>query len=409
MNMKRLPAALLTALLLMMPILSLADAESRLTALESLCDTLEQNHYNLYELADEADWAARKEEAARLAQTLDDGAYAYALVELTASLHDAHTQAGLTPEAQTDMRVLPVQGYWFDDGLRLLAAPEEQAQLVGCTLLAIDGTPIETVYEHFSALLSYDNEAYRRKQFVQSFMNADALSYLGLIESADSATLSVRDEAGNDADVRLSTVSFAQMQSTRFATVQRAATPVAEQARALYQTAELSQDALLISYYSCQEDPNLSMNAFAQQVKAQLEAGGYDRVLVDLRYNGGGDSSVVEPLLKVLGEQRQSRDFKLITLIGENTFSSALMNAVQLRQIGAELVGRPTGGSVNHYGELGYAELEGLPLVLYYSTKHFVMDASYGAGSLLPDTQVPFLYADYIAGRDADVEAALAL
>ena len=72
-------------------------------------------------------------------------------------------------------------------------------------------------------------------------------------------------------------------------------------------------------------------------------------------------------------------------------------------------MGRPTGGSVNHYGELGYAEVEGLPLVVYYSTKRFVMDASYGEGSLLPDTQVPFLYADYIEGRDADVEAALAL
>ncbi len=409
MNMKRLLAGLLTALMLLTPALSLADAERRIEALESLCGTLEQNHYNLYALISEADWKARKEETKRLAQTLDDEAFAYALIELAASLHDAHTQAGLAPEAQESMRVLPLSAYWFDDGLRLIAVPEEQAQLVGCTLLAIDGTPVETVYERFSVLLSYDNEAYRRKQFAQSFMNADALSYLGLLRSADGATLTVRDENGIEADVRLDALSSAQIQSTRFAFAQRAATPAAEQARAIYQATELTEDALLISYYSCQEDPNLPMAAFAQQVKAQLEAGSYTRVLVDLRYNGGGDSSVIEPLLNVLDGLRQSRDIKLITLIGENTFSSALMNAVQLRQIGAQLVGRPTGGSVNHYGELGYAEVEGLPLVVYYSTKRFVMDASYGEGSLLPDTQVPFIYADYIEGRDADVEAALAL
>ena len=58
MNMKRLLAGLLTALMLLTPALSLADAERRIEALESLCGTLEQNHYNLYALINEADWKA---------------------------------------------------------------------------------------------------------------------------------------------------------------------------------------------------------------------------------------------------------------------------------------------------------------------------------------------------------------
>lgn len=109
----------------------------------------------------------------------------------------------------------------------------------------------------------------------------------------------------------------------------------------------------------------------------------------------------------MLDAEKAQKGFALYTLIGENTFSSALMNAVQLKRIGATLVGRPSGGSVNHYGELQSAELEGLPLVVYYSTQRFVMDASYGDGSLLPDITVPFLFENYMSGRDADVEAAL--
>mgnify|MGYP002241565976 CR=1 FL=1 len=45
------------------------------------------------------------------------------------------------------------------------------------------------------------------------------------------------------------------------------------------------------------------MEDFAAQVQADLEAGGYSRVLVDLRNNGGGSDGVIWPLLSVLRQE----------------------------------------------------------------------------------------------------------
>ncbi len=381
--------------------------ESRIAALNALCKTLETGHYNLFELVDAGAWVAKKEETAGKAQALGDTDFSYALMELVGSLHDAHTQVGFRPEEQMHMRILPVQVYGFDDGLRLLAAPDMYEALLGQKVVALNSIPIDEVYERFSVLLSYDNEAYRRKMFSQCFANVDAMHYLGLAAEGERISLTLEDENGAQAQIDLEPLAASQTQAISYGMVQRSATPIAEQARQIYQTAELSPDALLISYYSCQEDPNLPMAEFAAQVKEQIAGKNYARVIVDLRYNGGGDSRVLEPLIDMLDAEKTQKGFALYTLIGENTFSSALMNAVQLKRIGATLVGRPSGGSVNHYGELQSAELEGLPLVVYYSTQRFVMDASYGDGSLLPDITVPFLFEDYMSGRDADVEAAL--
>ena len=400
-------AACLLALLMQTNALAETDADRRIAALNSLCETLETSHYNLFELVDGDTWAARKEETVQKAQTLGDKDFSYALMELAASLHDAHTQVGFRPDAQADMCVLPVQVYGFDDGLRLLAAPDTYEAFLGQRIVALNGIPIDEVYERFSALLSYDNEAYRRKMFAQCFANADAMHYLGLADEGEYISLTLVDANGKQTQIDLKPIMATETQTVSWAMVHRGATPVAEQARQVYQTAEVSPDALLISYYSCQEDPNLPMSEFTAQVKAQIEEKRYERVLVDLRYNGGGNSMILEPLIEMLKEEKEQEGFELYTLIAENTFSSALMNAVQLERIGATLVGRPTGGSVNHYGELQSAELQGLPLVVYYSTQHFVMDASYGEGSLLPDVTVPYLYEDYMAGKDADVEAAL--
>jgi Peptidase family S41 len=58
-------------------------------------------------------------------------------------------------------------------------------------------------------------------------------------------------------------------------------------------------------------------------------------------------------------------------LIGRRTFSSAMMNALQLReQTNATLVGEPTGGTPNSYGEVLSFRLPFSNLVIGYSTKY---------------------------------------
>ena len=178
-------------------------------------------------------------------------------------------------------------------------------------------------------------------------------------------------------------------------------------------------ELLYLAYDSCREDPALSLKDFAAQLEKEFDTGDYRAVLVDLRRNGGGSSPLFWPVEKVLAERSAAAKgpsgLRVYVAISRRTFSSAVLNAMELRSgqawagvppAGAVFVGEPSGGRPNHYGEVRTLALPSLGATLCYSTKHFVMwpgddDAIY------PDLPVPVRYADYAAGRDAVLEAVL--
>jgi hypothetical protein len=91
-------------------------------------------------------------------------------------------------------------------------------------------------------------------------------------------------------------------------------------------------------------------------------------------------------------------------LIGRQTFSSALMNAVQFRKLTkATLVGEPTGGRPNHFGETRTFTLPGSGMTIQHSTKYFRQQAQ-DDDALYPDVRVDVRAADYAAGRDPVME-----
>ena len=141
--------------------------------------------------------------------------------------------------------------------------------------------------------------------------------------------------------------------------------PATARQKCNYCALPLSGQVYYIQYNVCQEDPALPMEDFAAQVQADLEAGSYSRVLVDLRNNGGGSDGVIWPLLSVL-RQEMDDGTEVVGLIGEAT---------------------------SKYIDLGT-----------------LLDADAGRGveSLEPDIAVPQTMADTLAGRDTAVEWLLA-
>ena len=98
----------------------------------------------------------------------------------------------------------------------------------------------------------------------------------------------------------------------------------------------------------------------------------------------------------------------VFVIIGRNTFSSGILNAVDLKKVGARLVGEPTGGSPNHFGEVKTLDLPNSRIQVTYSVKYFkVMDED--ARSLMPDIPIGVCFSDYLAGRNAAIETALSI
>lgn len=414
---RRLALLLFAALLMLSPLVSAqsggAADEARLQDLNALCDALKSSHKNPFTVISEEEFDRRAEALRGRLCGMSDAQFYYELRALVASVGDSHTTIAYTDSNYRHLRALPfavtrMQGRWYAAIL-----PSEHAGLLGWEAVSIDGMPMEDVFERAKRIISFDNDVWAAQSFSNAVNFLDALQFLGVTpEDADGVTLALRSDGGEERAVRLGAMTEEEImrasETGGLAQLSPQSLP-ATAASGYYRALDLD-GALFIQYNTCQEAPDLSMADFAAAVAALLDGGSYGRVLLDLRYNTGGDSSVIAPLLDALEQAKARLGFDVAVLIGEATFSSGVLNAVEAKErLDATLVGQPTGGSVNAFGELGYADLPNSPIRLYVSTKYFEPVPGYGRGPLLPDVTVEPSIDDLLGGRDAAVERALGL
>ena len=133
------------------------------------------------------------------------------------------------------------------------------------------------------------------------------------------------------------------------------------------------------------------------------------RVIVDLRLNGGGNNQTYGPLLSALSDASVNRKGRLFVLIGRATFSAAANFAADVdRFTKATFVGEPTGGGVEIYGDTIGLLLPKSGINVNIATRYW----NFGKGRRPsardhPDKKVLVTVADFLAGRDPVLTAAL--
>jgi hypothetical protein len=170
---------------------------------------------------------------------------------------------------------------------------------------------------------------------------------------------------------------------------------------------------LYIQYNRCRDNPKRSFKRFTQELFRSVDglkkSKNVERVIVDLRFNTGGDSSVIDPLIEGLQKRPQLSDKgRLYVLIGRGTFSSGMMAAVRFRQdLAAILVGEGSGSPPNEYGEVESFILPNSNIQIEYTTKFFRLIEDSDPQMLEPDISVQLSIADLLSGHDPVFETAL--
>jgi Peptidase family S41 len=132
------------------------------------------------------------------------------------------------------------------------------------------------------------------------------------------------------------------------------------------------------------------------------------RVVIDLRLNGGGDNTSYGSLLAALRSRTINRPGKLVVLTSRVTFSAAGNFAADVdRSTRARFFGEPTGGSPNNYGESQEIDLPTLGVTVFTATQWVEVAPGDTRLAIEPDVPVPLTAADYFAGRDPVLAAAL--
>lgn len=160
-------------------------------------------------------------------------------------------------------------------------------------------------------------------------------------------------------------------------------------------------DTLYVAYNSCLIDPANPFAEFSNDIMSKLKPGGPERVIIDLRNNFGGISNVIEPFMAKLAAHKViNQSDRLFVLIGSSTFSSAMLNALQFgTTTRATLVGEPTGGKPNQYGNISTRFLPKSGLQVSISTKYFDQNPT-DPPSVTPDITVVLKSSDFFTGAD---------
>lgn len=387
------------------------QTSARRADLQTLLDTLAQ-HPDLYHANSKQVFDAKAAEIQSDLAQMSDVDFALALCELAALAQDSHTSVSIGSQISGQVRVLPIGATVVDEGILLTRLPKANESALGGILTAINAVSMNEIYQKMMPMLGGDNAVYQHRKFSQAFYIYEILAHYGVLSDPNGVELTIQ-QGDQVQKITVDAVDRTTLSKMQLARLERKAPATAPDKKKLYFAKALDARTLYIQYNSCKEDPKLPMQTFTQQVVDQLDDKGYDRVILDLRGNGGGSDGVIIPLLHVLEERHKQDGLAFYTLIGSGTFSSALINAVECKQAGATIVGTPSGGSVDHFGAVRPFTLEHSGLQVSCSTKFIDLAPllpaaqSYDVQPFEPDVLAPQTRADYLAGVDSAVQAIL--
>ena len=388
------------------------DAEKRQEDLTFLYEEiLMKGHPNAFSNAPETEFQTAKAEIEARLETVSDTEFLLDLMRLTALAGDSHTSVSVGSAAA--FRAYPFSMIRRGDVWYLSAAAPEDGDLLCQEVTLLAGKPVEEVAAAYGTLFASDNPVHLRRQFRQACNVADIYEYLGLVEAGEPLTVTLKNGKALSLEP-MDREEMEKLEAVRISDKIKSQPETAAQ-KVNYFSKPLSEDVYYIQYNVCQEDEDLPMEDFAAQVAKDLEEGSYWRVLLDLRNNGGGSDGVIWPLFEVLRKKMDSEaSVELVGLIGENTFSSALINAVEIQEMGGVLAGEDAGGSVCHFGAVHTFSLPNSGVRGQVSSKYLdlntLLDAAAGRGveALAADVSIPQTLEDTLSGKDTAVEWLLA-
>ena len=169
--------------------------------------------------------------------------------------------------------------------------------------------------------------------------------------------------------------------------------------------------ALYVSIDDMADLKELSFAQFTDSVLSGMRPESIERIVIDLRRNGGGDNYLGEPLRHELARSRFNAPGGLCVLTGPGTFSAAqnFANRVE-RECFATFIGEPTGSAPNLVGDPVFHVGAATGITAMVATKRWFDGGPDDRRRwIFPDVFVPSLYADWAAGRDPALDAALSL
>lgn len=365
-------------------------------------------HYNPYRYYTPAEQDAFVAQLKRDAPQRTDNQMFVGVMELVRRLGDGHSRA-FAPYQLGNVG-LPVGFYAFQEGVYITEADPKHADLLGAKVISIGGHSTEEVMAKITPLISRDNDMGIQWFGPGMLRFPQILNGLGLLPTDNGAELTVVDSSGASRKVPL---TAAPKSSQPWDNVLRHCK--SEPSHAYTQKGKSywfemlpKGKTLFFQFNSVSDDRDETFSAFCTRLFKFIEENDVDRLVIDLRWNGGGNNFLVKPLVTGLVScAKINKRGKLFVITGRNTFSAAMDAAAQIERFANPIfVGEPTGSAPNFVGEPVHIDLPATGMHVAIANLYWQnAPAMDNRCWISPTLYAPPTFAAYSEGRDPAMEA----
>jgi len=390
--------------------------------IEYLRTQLPEVHADPFFVTSEEEWNEMLEDLIARLPYLHEDQVNFELMKAVTTIGDDHTFIDAFPERLSpDYSMYPVDFTNFNGDLFIQLTEEEYLPALGSRVLSINGMLPDDVLKALEQIIPHENRYVVRKAGLHYLRYPVIAKLLGVVEGE---TMDLRLEAASGEQF---TIEVAPKARTDFGLSHYYFDDSKRQkilwlrSNEVYRYEYVSEHKLMYFQYNACYDmedlgEGLPFAAFNESLMSDLQDLDVEKLVIDLRLNPGGNSGVLQPFIDSLSAlEKMNQRGRVFVIIGNATFSSAVINALELKvKTEAILFGEPTGGNPrSHVYNVDSFILPNSKIEVWYSTIRYDPHKRFGAAvgdenTLVPDFIVPLTVEDVWRDRDPVLEAIIA-
>ncbi|WP_459212228.1 tetratricopeptide repeat protein [Aquimarina rhabdastrellae] len=342
------------------------------------------------------------------------------LTRIVSQFKYGHTQIPYSTTVKNG--ILPINLYQFDDDIYIEGVQKDQKKALGAKILKIGDTPIDKALTLIYPVVPVENEQYFKAYGLRFLLSPEVLHTQGVIpELTETVTLTLEKE-GKVFTHNFKTIDIKDKPRTFNFTLPTKEWLTARNTETtplylkhfdekLFYFEYLEElKTLYVRQSSVFDDANETLKQFYKRLFKFIDTHNVEKLVYDVRLNGGGNNYNNLPLIKgLIARPKINKKGSFYLIIGRETYSACqnLTNEIT-RYTEAILVGEPTSENINFYGDARPVELPNSKITAYLSYLWWQdMPALENADWTTPSIPVSMSFDQYINNEDPVLEAAL--
>lgn len=273
-------------------------------------------------------------------------------------------------ESPIKYHVAPVNFYWFSDGIYVEGLDKKYEKMLGAKLVKVEAVPVKEALNAVKPVVPSENDQYFKAFGLDMLTIPEVLHAQGVSKEMKKSVTYTLEKDGKIFDQTVAAVDafrfprqygFVNPGNDWISVRDNSTSPnYLKNLESIYYYEYLPESkTVYVRHSQIQDDPKEAIPAFYKKVFEFIEKNDVERLVLDVRLNGGGNNYKNKPIVTGIVESKKiNKPGKLFVIIGRRTFSACqnLVNELH-NYTQAIFIGEPTAENINFYGDTRRVEL----------------------------------------------------